>query len=164
MNTVSKAVNNGPTVSIIVPFYKTEPHIYQCIKSIVHQTCTDIEIILVDDASPDNSLQIAKKMADKDVRIKIVRHNTNLGVDMARFTGLHASSGEYVMFVDSDDYIPADAVRTLLDESEKYNADIVEGQMRRVYNRLIKITPLSRTQGHRSTGAVQEIFQIILRN
>lgn len=95
-----------------------------------------MEIILVNDASPDNSLIICKRHASKDSRIKIIEQPENLGVDKARFRGLEVAKGDYIMFVDSDDYLPSDAVYVLYQEMLHSNADIVEGGMYRVLDNL----------------------------
>jgi glycosyltransferase involved in cell wall biosynthesis len=114
-----------PTLSIIVPVYKVEPYLHRCVDSILAQTFTDFELILVDDGSPDRCGEILDSFAkNKNV---IVIHQDNAGLSAARNTGLIEARGEYVMFVDSDDYLLPDAVQILMDCARKYNADIVEG-------------------------------------
>ena len=93
-----------PSISVIVPVYNVEKYIYRCIDSILGQTFTDFELILVDDGSPDNSGVICDKYAEKDNRIRVI-HQENAGVSVARNTGLEVSTGTYIAFVDSDDYI-----------------------------------------------------------
>ena len=93
-----------PKISVIVPVYKTENTVERCLKSISKQTFCDIEIVVVDDGSPDNALAIVKKYADQDSRIKIIQQK-NQGLGAARNTGIKNSNGEYIACVDSDDYI-----------------------------------------------------------
>lgn len=91
-------------VSIIVPIYNVEKYLHQCVDSLVDQTLNDIEIILVDDGSPDNCPEICDEYARKDTRIKVV-HKKNGGLSSARNAGLDVAEGEYVAFIDSDDYV-----------------------------------------------------------
>ena len=91
-------------VSIIVPVYNVQEYIKDCINSIICQTYKELEIILVDDGSSDNSLQICKDMAQKDNRI-VVLSQLNSGVVNARKNGVNRATGKYIMFVDSDDYV-----------------------------------------------------------
>ncbi len=116
-------------VSIIVPVYGTEAYLSACIDSILNQSYKNIQIILVDDKSPDKCPEICDDYAKKDSRI-IVVHQENKGVSGARNTGLLHATGNYVMFVDSDDELYHDAVTVLMDDSEKYGADIVSATKR----------------------------------
>lgn len=93
-----------PTLSIIVPVYKVEPYLHRCVDSILAQTFTDFELILVDDGSPDNCGAICDEYAAKDSRILVI-HKENGGLSDARNAGLDIAKGEYIGFVDSDDYI-----------------------------------------------------------
>lgn len=93
-----------PEISIIVPVYRVENYLVQCVESIRNQTLQDIEIILVDDGSPDNCGRICDQYAEKDPRIKVI-HKKNGGLSSARNAGLKIASGEYIGFVDSDDYV-----------------------------------------------------------
>ena len=97
----------SPKISIIVPVYKVERYLHQCINSILSQTFTDFELILVDDGSPDNSGAICDKYAKKDHRV-IVAHKENGGVSSARNAGLQICKGEWITFIDADDYIEQD--------------------------------------------------------
>ncbi len=106
-------------VSVVVPVYKSEKSIDKCIKSIINQTITDIEIILIDDGSPDNSGKICDEYALKDERIKVI-HKSNGGVSSARNRGIEEASGEYIVFVDSDDWVEKEYIETLLEIKEKY--------------------------------------------
>lgn len=95
---------NLPLISVIVPIYKVEPYLHRCINSICNQTYTNLEIILVDDGSPDNCGRICDEYAQKDKRILVI-HQENGGLSAARNSGLDRCSGEYIGFVDSDDCI-----------------------------------------------------------
>ncbi len=117
-----------PVVSVIVPVYKAEKYISECIESILNQTFSDLELILVDDGSPDNSGAICDEYALRDNRIKVF-HQKNGGVCAARNTGLEHIFGDYVFFVDSDDYIPLDAIETLYNDAINNNADLSIGCM-----------------------------------
>ena len=91
-------------ISVIIPVYCVEQYLDQCISSVVSQTFTNLEIILVDDGSPDRCGQICDDWALKDVRISVI-HKKNGGLSDARNSGIDASKGEYICFVDSDDYL-----------------------------------------------------------
>lgn len=110
-------------VSVIVPIYKVEPYLKRAVDSIINQTYSNLEIILVDDGSPDGCGKICDGYARKDNRIKVI-HKENGGLSDARNAGLDAASGDYIAFVDSDDYIAADFVETLLWQLEKTDGDV----------------------------------------
>jgi glycosyltransferase involved in cell wall biosynthesis len=113
----------SPLVSIIVPIYKVEPYLRRCLDSIVNQTYTNLEIILVDDGSPDGCPQICDEYAAKDERIVVI-HKKNGGLSDARNAGLDICKGEYISFVDSDDWVEEQYVEILFDLLTKENADI----------------------------------------
>ncbi len=114
---------SSPIISIIVPVYNVEKHLKKCIDSILNQTFQDFELILVDDGSNDNSLAICEENALKDNRIKII-HKENGGLSSARNCGIEASSGEYLGFVDADDYISYNMYEFLYRNLTENNADI----------------------------------------
>lgn len=91
-------------ISIVIPVYKVEKYISRCIDSVINQTYRNLEIILIDDGSPDRSGEICDLYASEDYRIKVI-HNSNKGVSNARNTGLREAKGKYISFVDSDDYV-----------------------------------------------------------
>ena len=95
---------NKPTISIIVPVYKVEPYIRQCVESVLGQTYSNFELILVDDGSPDSCGAICDEYAEKDSRVRVI-HQENGGVSAARNAGLDIMKGEYVAFIDSDDFV-----------------------------------------------------------
>ena len=109
-------MNSTPLVSVIVPIYNTEKYLDRCIKSIVNQTYKNLEIILVDDGSPDNCPSICDNWARIDSRINVI-HQKNSGVSAARNAALDLASGEYIGFVDSDDFIEPDMYSLLVQKS-----------------------------------------------
>ncbi len=117
-------------VSIIVPIYKVEQYLKRCLDSLVNQTYKNIEIILVDDGSPDQCPQICDDYAREDSRIKVI-HKENGGLSDARNTGLKAATGEYVMYVDSDDYIERDSCEKLINNAVE-NVDLVIGACKEI--------------------------------
>lgn len=114
-------------VSIIVPMYNVENYIEKCVKSCMNQTLEDIEIILVDDESKDNTLKIAKSIAKTDSRIKVITQK-NSGVSVARNNGIINSSGDWIFFLDGDDWLEKDGIEKLFLKAEKENCDIVIGK------------------------------------
>ncbi len=112
-----------PKISVIVPVYKVEPYLRKCLDSIVNQTYRNLQIILVDDGSPDNCGAICDEYAAKDRRIKVV-HQENGGVSAARNAGLKLAEGDYIGWVDSDDWIEPGMYENLLKNILKYKADI----------------------------------------
>lgn len=115
-------------VSIIVPIYKVEKYLERCLDSIVNQTFSDYEIICVNDCSPDNSQKIVDRYVEKYPQlIKSVQNEENLGLGKTREHGLSVSQGDYVMFIDSDDYIKNDYIETYYNTMKSDNVDIVIG-------------------------------------
>lgn len=114
-------------VSIIAPVYNTEKHLKQCIESVLRQTYGNWELVMVDDNSPGNSLDIIGEFVKKDNRIKLIANKCNLGVDVSRFKGMEAARGQYLMFLDSDDWLTPGAVEVLVKKMEAENADVVCG-------------------------------------
>ena len=113
----------NPEISIIVPVYNVEKYLKRCIDSILNQSFTDFELILVDDGSTDNSGEIIDEYAIKDERIKVI-HKENGGLSSARNVGIEYSKGNYIAFVDSDDYINKNMYKILYKNAIKYNAEI----------------------------------------
>ena len=111
-------------VSVIIPVYNTSKYLDKCIDSLVNQTLDDIEFIMVNDGSTDNSKEIIEKWVKKDKRIKLY-NKENGGQASARNLGLTKAEGEYIAFLDSDDYISYDMYETLYNEANKYDLDIV---------------------------------------
>ena len=113
-----------PKVSIIVPVYNAEKYLDRCIRSLRNQTLKDLEIILVDDGSLDGSPEMCRKAAREDFRIKVL-HKKNEGAGKARNAGMAIATGEYIGFVDSDDFVEPDMYQTLLEKAERYGSDLV---------------------------------------
>lgn len=111
-------------VSIVVPVYKVEMWLERCVKSIQNQTYSNIEIILVDDGSPDRSGEMCDQFAEQDPRIKVI-HKPNGGQGDARNLGVDSVTGKYLLFVDSDDYISEELVEKTVAVAEEYNCDMV---------------------------------------
>lgn len=114
---------NNPLISVIVPIYKVEQYLDRCVQSIVDQTYQNLEIILVDDGSPDACPAICDSWAARDCRVKVI-HKKNGGLSSARNAGLDICRGEYVTFVDSDDWVEADMYETLLRACNNQNTRI----------------------------------------
>lgn len=111
-------------VSVVLPIYNVEQYLEQCIKSVVNQTYKNLEIILVDDGSPDNCPKICDDWAQKDSRIKVV-HKQNAGLGMARNTGIDNASGKYIFFFDSDDYVDTTIVEKCVISAQKHQSEVV---------------------------------------
>lgn len=129
-------------ITVVVPAYNVESYIQKCIDSITNQTYTNLEIMLIDDGSPDNSGKICDEAAKKDSRIRVI-HKKNEGVSKARNTALDAMKGNYVTFVDADDFIADDFIECLYNAIIKTNADIstcghyrvnFDGTLNRIYS------------------------------
>ena len=116
-------MNENPKVSFIIPCYNVEPYIEKCINSITRQTISEIEIIPVDDGSPDGTGKILDRLAEKDPRIKVI-HKENAGVSAARNSGLQLAIGDYIVFVDGDDFIAEDYAEYMLTLINQTGADV----------------------------------------
>ncbi len=112
-----------PKVSIIIPVYNVEKYLKECLNSVVNQTLKEIEIICVDDGSTDNSLSILEEYAKKDNRINLLKQE-NSGAGAARNKGLDSARGEYIYFLDSDDFLELNAIEILYNQIAKNQADI----------------------------------------
>ena len=120
-------------ISVIVPVYNGEEFLSQCLDSILAQTLQDIEILCVNDGSTDNSLKILKGYAKKDKRIQIINQK-NQGLSASRNNAMKIAKGEYLSFVDADDYINKQFLEELYNSAIKENADIALGNIIRVEN------------------------------
>ena len=125
MNNVERAPEGGkaPLLSIIVPVYKVENYLPKCIDSILAQTFTDFELILVDDGSPDDCPALCDAAAEKDARVRVI-HQKNGGLSAARNAGLDAAKGAWIGFVDSDDYIAPEMYEVLYQAVQSTGADL----------------------------------------
>lgn len=122
---------NLPLVTVVVPVYNVEKYLNRCVDSIVNQTYKNLEIILVDDASPDNCPQMCDSWAAKDNRIKVI-HKCNQGRGYARNSGIDSATGEYICFVDSDDFIESVTIEDCCLLAKKQNADVVSFGYRQI--------------------------------
>lgn len=120
----------GEMISIIVPIYKVEPYLERCIDSLINQTYENLEIILVDDGSPDKCPILCDNYVKKDSRVKVI-HKKNGGLSDARNAGLQMATGKYVMYVDSDDYIEEDSCEKLIERMAE-DVDIVVGACKEI--------------------------------
>lgn len=111
-------------VSIVLPIYNVEKYLDRCIESVINQTYRNLEILLVDDGSPDDCPQKCEEWAKKDGRIKVI-HKANAGLGYARNTGIENASGEYICFFDSDDYIDPSTIEKAYNTAQKNNSDMV---------------------------------------
>ena len=114
----------GDKISVIVPIYNVEQYLRRCIDSIINQTYKNLEIILIDDGSTDNSSTICDEYCKKDKRIKVI-HKNNEGVSSARNKGIELSKGKYIVFIDSDDYVSNEHIEVLYDCIISNNVDLV---------------------------------------
>lgn len=121
-------------VSVIVPIYMVEKYLNKCVDSIINQTYKNLEIILVDDGSKDNCGNICEEYKKKDERI-IVIHKQNGGLSSARNVGIEKSNGNFITFIDSDDYISKDYIEYLYNGLKKYNLDIIITNLKKVYGK-----------------------------
>lgn len=118
-----KELNENPKVSIIIPAYNIAPYLERCLESVRHQTYKELQIIIVDDGSTDETGQIADSFAERDKRFHVI-HKENRGVSAARKTGLEKAEGDYIGFVDGDDYIEPEMYEKLVGLAVEYGADI----------------------------------------
>lgn len=114
-------------VSIIIPVYNTEKYLSRCLDSLLKQTLHDLEIIIINDQTTDNSMQIATEFAKKDSRIRILENSQNMGPMWSRREGYSRAKGEYIVFCDSDDYFPIDALKILYETAQTNGSDLVIG-------------------------------------
>lgn len=132
-----QSVIDSSIISIIVPIYNVEKYLSQCLSSILAQTYTNWECILVDDSSPDNSVAICADYVARDGRFKLLRR-PNGGVSTARNAGLEIARGNYIYFVDPDDYLEPRTIERMISVMKEYDADVVETGYDRVYTHFSK--------------------------
>ena len=111
-------------VSIIIPVYNVEKYLPKCLESVLGQTYADLEIICVDDGTPDRSAAVILSYAEKDRRINLISQE-NQGLSGARNTGINAATGKYIVFLDGDDWIDPETVETAVNKAEENNTDVV---------------------------------------
>lgn len=152
-------------VSIIVPVYNVEKYVTKCIESLINQTHKNLEIIIIDDGSTDNSLQICNKYKLLDERI-IVIHKSNEGLGLTRNKGLECATGKYIYFIDSDDYLDKVAINECVEFAEKYKLDIVTFGVKYIDDdniiskEIVPVAPKNIVDGN--TIIVKEVLPIVL--
>lgn len=149
-------------ISVIVPVYNVEAFLEPCVRSIIGQTYRRLEIILVDDGSPDNCPQMCEQWAQKDERIRVL-HKENGGLSDARNAGLKAATGEFVLFVDSDDWIAPEMAEKMLDAMVEYKADMVLCQYTEVFPNGKMLRKYDGKRAVRVYGR-QEMFKLLLED
>src|SRR4051794_25232839 len=117
-----------PRISVVVPIYNVEPYLEECLDSIARQTYSDLEVVMVDDGSKDNSPEIAERWASKDRRFRLVTQ-PNGGLGSARNTGIKHAGGELLAFVDSDDYLAPNAYQLLVEALDETGSDFATGNV-----------------------------------
>ncbi|MDO4921919.1 MAG: glycosyltransferase family 2 protein [Phascolarctobacterium sp.] len=128
-------VNDKPFFSIIMPVYNAENFLPKAIDSILNQSYRDFELILVDDCSSDKSLELCIEYLQQDNRIKLLKNTFNFGPSVARNKGLDNAEGEYIGFIDADDYIEEDLLKLIYEEVKHSSADIIKfGVVEEYYN------------------------------
>ena len=146
-----------PKVSVIIPVYNCEAFLPQCIESLQAQTMQEIEMIFVCDASPDDSLSILRRYEQEDSRIRVIAFEQNRGVSAARNAGIEASSGEYVIFCDSDDWVEPQMYQRLYDMAQAHDADIAFCRVFKDYANRQENVPLGFETGMRfDEAAIRE--------
>lgn len=130
---------HNPLVSIVIPIYKVEPYVERCINSVLRQTYRKLEIILVNDCTPDCSMELAEKCIEKsplsrDISFIFLKHDENCGLSAARNTGIQTASGEYIYFLDSDDEISGNCIENLVNPLRKKSYNFVVGYYQTIGN------------------------------
>lgn len=134
---------NGKLVSIVIPVYNVEMYLEQCINSVIFQTYKNIEVILVDDGSTDDSGTICDRYTEKDNRVTVI-HKNNGGLSSARNAGIEKSEGNYIYFLDSDDYIAEDTIAKYVQYLEQFGADVIQGSLCNFYDNVAGLTAINR--------------------
>ena len=147
-------------VSIIVPIYNVEKYLDRCMQSLLNQTLNEIEIILVDDGSPDSCPTMCDEYAKRDTRIKVI-HKPNGGLGFARNSGLEIATGEFVAFVDSDDYVDLDMYETLYAQAKQLDLDTLYCGFNNVDSKDI-IRPVAEVESLRLFNTPKEIQEFLL--
>lgn len=126
---LSNNMKSNPLLSVVIPVYGTASTLPRCLESLLKCTYKNIEIIVVNDASPDNASEIVKSYAEQDKRVHLVEHERNMGLYLARIAGVKVAQGEYLAFLDSDDYVSVDFYRRLIEKAQKSDSDMVIGEI-----------------------------------
>lgn len=150
---------NNPKVSIVVPCYNVEKYLDRCVRSLINQTLNEIEIILIDDESPDKVPQMCDSWAKQNSRIKVV-HKKNAGLGMACNTGIEVASGDYIAFCDSDDWVELYTYERMYSAAIKYHADAVYSGIQKINDKglVIPMNQADELYVYSSRSAVQAFF------
>lgn len=122
-----------PLVSVIIPVYNTEKYLKKCLDSVVHQTYTNLEVIVINDASTDHSITILENYAKTYKNIKIIKNSTNFDVAISRNIGIESANGDYIYFLDSDDFIKPNTIERLVNLAIEYDVPLVEAKFKSVF-------------------------------
>lgn len=152
----------GPKLSVIIPVYNVAQYVEECVKSVLQQSYSNLQVIIVDDGSTDGSSSIVDRIALKDTRVTVV-HQQNAGLGAARNSGLKVADGDYVTFIDSDDIIPADAYKALVGSLEASGSGFAIGKISR-FNSAKSWTPewVNTVHAASATGLVARNFPVVL--
>lgn len=150
-------------ISVVVPIYNVQPYLAQCVESIRSQTFCDLEIILVNDGSPDECPKLCDEYAAKDERVKVI-HKANGGLSDARNVGVKAAVGEWIYFADSDDWLNSDAVRRLYEFAVAHDCDVVQGGLYYVYPDYLLCRNVRRKERTRSVLGRHEAMRELIIN
>jgi CDP-glycerol glycerophosphotransferase len=154
---------NSPIISVIVPVYMVEPYLRQCLDSLVAQTMSDLEIILVDDGSPDGCPAICDEYAGRDLRIRVI-HKENGGLSDARNAGIDVARGNYIGFVDSDDWIAPDMFEYLYQGAKDYEADVVVCEYYNVWGKKADATTRTSVRSFSGEASMRALLQLRIGN
>lgn len=157
---IDKLTEEMPLVSVIIPIYNVEEYLEQCINSVVNQTYQNLDIILVDDGSPDHSPEICDAWAVKDSRIQVI-HKRNGGLSDARNAGLRCVQGRYIAFVDSDDWIAVHMIENMVHAMLNHKADMVICQFMKVYPNGEKEKPFPRGDGKEEILNQRQLLELL---
>lgn len=116
---------SNPLISVVIPVYNTAPYLEKCLESVVNQTYQNLQVIIINDGSTDNSAEICQKFSEKDDRIEFI-NKQNEGVSIARNIGIEKSKGEWIYFLDSDDFLEKNTFESLFEQAQENNADIIQ--------------------------------------
>ena len=141
---------SNPTVSVIIPVYNAQEGIKQCLDSLLNQSFTDFEIILLNDGSTDNSLEVIKKYAADNDFIRVI-DKENEGVAKTRNKGIQLANGKYIVFIDNDDFVDSDYLERFYNEIDQEQLDIVLGGYKRVNQEMKTLFKQDLTQSDRKS-------------
>ena len=150
-------------VSILIPVYNVERYLDECLKSVINQTYKNIEVIIVNDGSTDNSLSIIRKFTEIDIRIKVINQN-NKGLSNARNVALKEATGEYVFYLDSDDYLTVNCIKVLVEKIKLDNSDMVMFDYSRIDDNGSNEIIVSLGLDKKNIYSGMEIAELMLKN